>query len=307
MSHFSVMVIGQNVAAQLQPYHEFECTGTNDEFVQDIDVTAEIKERMTGDGAETLDDALGFYGLEDKIVDDESKVEKVGDECAHKYGFAIVKDGQLVRAVTRTNPNKTWDWWVVGGRWSGFLKLKPGSTGELGERGLMGSCANAGAGRADVALKGSIDIAGMRDEAGTEAAATWDKAAAAKVAAGLDENTTWESWDAVRAKHPGDIEAARTEYHAQPAKAAISKVFDSFFFNADALLVGREAYIEQARNAALSPYALVKDGQWFAKGRMGWWGMSDDKLTQDDWNRKVCELLNSLPDETQITIVDCHI
>lgn len=307
MSHFTVMVIGPNVEAQLQPYHEFECTGTNDEFVQDVDVTDEIRERMTGDDAETLEDALGYHGLADTIVDDESKVEKVGDECAHKYGYAIVKDGQLVKAVNRTNPNKTWDWWVVGGRWSGFLKLKPGADGELGQRGLMGSCANGGPGRADVAMKGSIDIAGMRDEAGNKAAATWDKAAAAKVSAGLDANATWESWEAVRAKHPGNIDAARTEYHAQPAKAAVAKVFDSFFFDADALLVDRANYIEQARNRALSPYALVKDGQWFAKGRMGWWGMSDDKLTQDDWNRKVGELLDGLPDDTQITIVDCHI
>lgn len=39
MSHFVVMVIGENVEAQLQPYHEFECTGTNDQYVQDIDIT----------------------------------------------------------------------------------------------------------------------------------------------------------------------------------------------------------------------------------------------------------------------------
>ena len=37
MSHFSVMVIGGNVEEQLQPYHEFECTGINDQYVVDVD------------------------------------------------------------------------------------------------------------------------------------------------------------------------------------------------------------------------------------------------------------------------------
>lgn len=42
MSHFSVMVIGPNVEAQLAPYHEFECTGKSDQYVQNVDETAEV-------------------------------------------------------------------------------------------------------------------------------------------------------------------------------------------------------------------------------------------------------------------------
>lgn len=49
MSHFSVMVrvpaktpasyIEKAVAKMLQPFHEFECTGVDDEYVQNIDET----------------------------------------------------------------------------------------------------------------------------------------------------------------------------------------------------------------------------------------------------------------------------
>jgi hypothetical protein len=35
MSHFTVMVIGDNVDEQMAPYHEFECTGDDNEYVQD--------------------------------------------------------------------------------------------------------------------------------------------------------------------------------------------------------------------------------------------------------------------------------
>lgn len=36
MSHFTVMVIGADYAKQLATYHEFECTGVVDEYVQSI-------------------------------------------------------------------------------------------------------------------------------------------------------------------------------------------------------------------------------------------------------------------------------
>lgn len=43
MSHFTVLVIGPEPERQLQKFHEFECTGTDDEFVQDLDVTEEYR------------------------------------------------------------------------------------------------------------------------------------------------------------------------------------------------------------------------------------------------------------------------
>jgi len=43
MSHFTVLVIGENPEAQLAPYHEFECTGTVNEYVQTIDKTEEVR------------------------------------------------------------------------------------------------------------------------------------------------------------------------------------------------------------------------------------------------------------------------
>lgn len=41
--HYSVLVIGPDVDRQLAPYHEFECTGIDDEFVQTLNVTEEIR------------------------------------------------------------------------------------------------------------------------------------------------------------------------------------------------------------------------------------------------------------------------
>lgn len=60
MSHFTVLVVGEDVASQLAPYHEFESTGIDDEYVKDVDVTADVRTRID-DGA-TLDEALAYWG-----------------------------------------------------------------------------------------------------------------------------------------------------------------------------------------------------------------------------------------------------
>lgn len=289
MSHFSVLVIGDEVERQLAPFHEFECTGIDDEFVQDVDITEECRK-----------EGLSYCGFEDRTVADEADVKRAGK---HKYGFAVVNAaGDVIKAIERTNPNKKWDWWVIGGRWSGYLKLKPGATGKAGDPSLL--CAtHCKPGYADTTTKGGVDFAGMRDAAALKATEKWDRAAAAHGGA------TWLSWEQVRTSvHPDNIEAARSFYNDQPPVAAIRAAFqDSFFVQADQYLVPRETFIAAARNSAVSTYAVVKDGQWFAKGEMGWWGISSDTATQDVWDQKVTELLDGLPDETVLTVVDCHI
>ena len=44
MSHFTVLVVGENVKEQLAPFHEFECTGVNDEHVVSVDKLPEALE-----------------------------------------------------------------------------------------------------------------------------------------------------------------------------------------------------------------------------------------------------------------------
>lgn len=384
MSHFAVMVIGPNIEQQLAPYHEFECTGTVDQYVQTIDKLDELlaeyetdtRSMKRGPGGELLpsyDDAFyrdptpeekdkvgmgsGFGGgiswtskdwgdglgyrakvrftpegwedvdvpvkdvmtlvefikyqtHEDFPILQEDDVPDLEDRDGCKWGWARVNAaGEVIEYTRRTNPNAQWDWWQLGGRYSGFLKLKPGAgvIAEKGRKGLMGSCMNDGPGWVDSVVKGAIDFDGMREKDGNDAAARWDKAAAAKVAAGFSADATWDSWDTVRERHAGAIDAARDEYHAQPVMKAVKDALDNPFSGVDDLLVPREQFIQQARDLALVTYAVVQDGKWFAKGEMGWWGMSSDDMPQEEWNRKVNELIDGLPDDTLISIVDCHI
>ena len=55
------------------------------------------------------------------------------------------------------------------------------------------------------------------------------------------------------------------------------------------------------------PYSLVIDGNWYSQGDMGWFGYSDDKMTEQEWSKKFMELLKDLPINSQCYNIDYHI
>ena len=77
--------------------------------------------------------------------------------------------------------------------------------------------------------------------------------------------------------------------------------------NIDRFLAERKDFIAAERDKAAVPYAFVKDGEWYAKGNVGWWGSSQDTCTDKEWNRRFNEMLDALPEDTPLTVVDCHI
>ncbi|PFH12773.1 hypothetical protein BX604_7588 [Burkholderia sp. JKS000303] len=42
-------------------------------------------------------------------------------------------------------------------------------------------------------------------------------------------------------------------------------------------------------------------------GDMGWFGISNDKMSKSSWAEQVAKLYESLPEETLLTVVDYHI
>lgn len=79
----------------------------------------------------------------------------------------------------------------------------------------------------------------------------------------------------------------------------------------------KEYYINTYKNketyakcmASFTMWAVVKDGKWYEKGEMGWWGMSSE--TPDEcvsWEEGFYDhFIKDLPDDTLLTVVDCHI
>lgn len=389
ISHFTVLVIGDDYEGQLQPYHEFECTGFNDEYVQTIDITEKVREEYETDTVTRLKDADGALHepwddrfFRDPTEDEKSKVgagtgwgsgiaytsrdwgDGQGDrpkvrfvpegfeevevprseaetfveflteyhgnkvvpfgqepdlEEEHKYGYVLVdENGEVTAVFDRTNPDAKWDWYQVGGRWSGYFKLKanamdaPGTLAKVGGSGVFG---NEPKFDADIVTRGDVDSEGMRDEAGNKAGDRWDR-----VHAVIDGTPEPESWDSVRERHES-IDDAREFYGAQERIKAVRdhdrKCFEEKRFE-DELLgwsesvekfsVSREVFVQEARDSAICPYAYIYKGEWRAPGDMGWWGFSSDtEESKRVFLKEFNELWNSLPDDTVLTLTDCHI
>lgn len=302
MSHFTVLVVGDDVDKQLAPYHEYESTGANDQYVQNVDITEEIADLIKEyssdpEIADPLDEALEYYGINDKIVEDESLVDT---NKTHTYGYAVIKDGNFIKAVNRTNPNKKWDWWTIGGRWSGFFLMKPNAKGTIGTPGIFGS--NPTPGYADSAKKGDIDFARMIEKTTAESQAYWDEVRSVSL-------NGWDSWEKCAELANNDQDETVKLYYGQPGRKALraSGKTDLFYASDEVGSMTRDQYVEFSNNSIICPYAMVYNGQWLSRGEMGWFGMSTDELSKEEWAKKVMDIINSLSDDTQLTIVDCHI
>ncbi len=288
MSHFTVMVIGNDPENQLAPYQENNMEDCPEEYLSFVDETEYLKD---GWDKLTEDEKNGYGNSFEEYAKDEGYKKHPEEE---KYGFY-------------ENANAKWDWYLLGGRWTGFLKLKDGAEGQIGEAGLMTRSAIPGF--ADSARKKDIDFNGMRKSEAEDAGKTWDK-----VNKILGDVEIPHSWEHVReVMFPGDLQAAREYYHNQDANKKIdewNRKNNHSLFGVDPLdflTVSKEEHCQKAADSAISTFAVLKDGVWYEKGEMGWWGTVSGEKDQSDWNKEVSKMIESLDDDTMISIYDCHI
>jgi len=224
MSHFTVMVIGENPELQLDKYDEnLEMPRyreyTKAELIENSKKDIELYKN--GIYAEYLKDPEAYAknsreGHLKYLKEEFPKKLEWTDEDHYQSMIEwyepenIDEDGNV---FSTCNPQAKWDWYSLGGRWSGLIKLKEGATGIEGQSGVFDN-------------ETGIDQAKKKD------------------IANLDTITT---------------------------------------------------------------YAVVKNGDWFEKGEMGWFGMSSGDKDQDLWDKEIKTILDSVADDTIISIFDCHI
>lgn len=284
MSHFSVLVIHHPtvcIEGLLQPFHEFECTGEDDQYVKSVDITAQVQADIDAQGS--LEKGLEWDGYEN-VVASEADIDLT---ATHKYGYVVVQDGKLVKAVKRTNPNKKWDWYQVGGRFNSKLLTRNGET-------------------VDEAPLANVDFDAMVQRSADRAAARYDRAQ------GFLKGTECPRlWTQILVDCDQDLDRARAIYQEQSAvKAAKKDHEDLIWAGGDELIAffdSREKFIESARKSAFTPFAILRNGKWFEKGKMGWWACVSNEKETGDWQQEVKTLLQDLPLYTLLTIVDCHI
>lgn len=304
MSHFTVLVIGDDVEEQLAPYDEEIQVPPYRKYDDPAWLFRFYAKEQPDDPEPTLEELIAW-------------INKRWEDDGEKYGI----DELGVYTLSTYSPNSKWDWYTVGGRWRGFFKLTQAAmdkatVARMGQPGVFG---NEPTYDADQVLKGDVDAEAMRSASGDEAGLRWDRAHA--LFAGTPEPDSWATVLARHGETKEAVDAARAEYGMQPRIEAVRKHDEKcrkedrwddailgLFGNIERYAVSREVFVQRARDNTLCPYAYVKDGEWFAPGEMGWWGMSSD--TDEDqarFAREFNEMFDALPDDTLLTMVDAHI
>jgi hypothetical protein len=266
MSHCSVLVIGDNPERQLAPYQENNMGDCPKEYLEFNSINLEEE------GYKTIEEA---------------------EEDGYK-----IHNGEV---GYWENPNRKWDWYVLGGRWANMLRLKNGEYG-------------------DIATIDNVDLQSMRDEAADEARKEYD--CLVRLCGGSIPKLDF-TWEEVLKLEDMSIEDKRKIYHSQPAmvtlrnaekeaSATASKkdqdfIFQIYFNGIEAFQCAREEYIQNARNHTLVTFAVLKDGEWYERGNMGWFGCVVDEKDKADWLTEFNKLLDNLSPDTLISIYDCHI
>jgi len=235
-----------------------------------------------------------------------------GDEVMTEDG----PDGTVLfgRQSTR-NPNSKWDWWQIGGRWGGFFQLKAGESAKPADVGeyefehsLNGFEVPDLHGKTDQARKRQIDFEAMRGEATVKAHGDYDRFEMAT--RGLEVPRLWR---AVLDLYGEDqVNLARKVYHEQPfikalQSARLGPYSDDPVEHWCVTSGGRAAYVQHKADAAGVPFAMVADGVWRERGRMGWFAMVADEQEPQVSNAAVRRIYDQLPDDALLTCIDCHI
>jgi len=286
MSHFTVLVIGEDAEGQLAPY---------DEAIQ----TVPYNEGEVSESEKTI-------FMEHYIDKDESLKDKTFDELYVLHGNDWNDNAwKLIRGewceFSTYNSDSKWDWYSLGGRWSGFFKAKVGVEPVIGRPGVFNNKVEDG--YSDEILKGDVDFEFMERRAIKKATERYDKVY--PLIKDTPINRTWE--DIISDDTIGDMETKRIFYGEQPRVKAFKESGIGHSANIEPYNASREEYIKKESACPYGTFAMVKDGIWMEKGEMDWWGMSKNEMAQDKWDAQLMEVIKELPDDTMLSLYDCHI
>ena len=204
-----------------------------------------------------------------------------------------------------TNPNSKWDWYSLGGRWTGALRLKPdivkmreadalpaGAEVADGRPGIM-TAPNTEIERADTCLVSQIDIEWHKNDARQSAQDMWD---------------AWHNPD--RPENPGEEGWGRLTEDERQKIMEYEREHGIFFLtndDADRLNSNtREGYAEMFGAPRAMAYGFIDlEGKWNERAEMGWWGVEYNENT--DFDVEFWRWIESLPEDTRVWMFDCHV
>ncbi len=371
MGHFSVIVATPEkpteevLSKAMQPFHEYEYTGIEDQYVVWVDCHDEViadyekatetrwrdvngvdhdpysdkfYREPTADEAQKIGDIPGSgagHGISwsSKNWGDgrgyRAKVhmnpEDVGmtvvelpqpmsiDAWAGDYG-GWTRHPETNRFGCRTNPNAKWGYWRVGGRYCRRFLAKPGTEGVTTD--LTWEWRNLKPGKKPPAGCDQVQVANL-DKAAMKAARVADRQQTLDQAL-LKAGMSVAELDVANAEHHAAMKVWRelpeprprgNEWNAWAIKAGFTQAAhlnkSLLFYDKPEIPEGVKAADWVSAAPWLTGFAFLMDGKWAENGEMGWFGaVSNEK---SDWPEQFQALVESVPDNYWLSVVDCHI
>ena len=260
MSHYTVLVITEdgNYEKALEPFDE------NLEVEQYIKKTKEeiIKEEKKR--YEKRSDKDSEYCQNVDWSDDNSIVK-------HYFEYWEEEHDENYNELSSYNPNSKYDWYQLGGRWAGSLKLKNGAEKEKDSELSWYNCyEDVPEGYTDHAQFKDIDLTPDKEQV-EKAKRFWEVVVEGQPKQeGEKFDTFW-----------------KPEYYKEQYG-------------------DKETYIKC--QTELFACALLYKGEWIEAGQMGWFACKNStKESEEEYRKNFYEVISNLKPTDYLSMVDCHI
>lgn len=220
------------------------------------------------------------FAFEEESLEKHPDKDKPDPDCVECNGTGIVQ--------STYNTESKWDWWTVGGRWTGlFSDYDP--TKDPANLEVCTLC--CGTGDRD-------DWVYYTDQEGKRLDAWQNGQHIKQLRDDFDELTRCfkDDWSE-------KCNGCNACYGKGQKLAFSFKCSDTDIFTAKHALDWLE------NNSNSQTFAILdKNGEWHEKGSMGWWAIVADQKEEDAWDTEYMDVVKkAAEDDSYFVLVDCHI
>jgi hypothetical protein len=195
-----------------------------------------------------------FVSISDRLEKEHKLYKKADPDCEDCNGTG--------RVMSAYNPDSKWDWFQVGGRWTGYYSDYDPSTDpkNIEECHLCNGT-------------GMREGWAWMDEDGVHYKDDWAKECkGCNGCKGTGKSVTWPTqWE-------------NSQKDVMPASAVLS-------------MMNKEEDPKGALFAILTP-----EGEWIESGSMGWWGMVTDEKDENEWEDSFKKILEKYSDHMGVVV-----
>ena len=238
-----------------------------EKYIEEVDITDDVMREF-----EEYKETHNNPTLE-KYIDDEYGGEQ----------YCIIRDNKVYKI---TNPNAKWDWYSIGGRYSYFINPLMFKDIEKYNK-------------SNVIFQKKDIVYGVTDKKRKSVRKCFEevnKFVNELEKYGIDLKTA-------------DTDELRRHYNYVKSNNVFSEevdeILDSFlgFISIVKGTITEDEYILSYSD--YTPFALLHEGKWYEMGRLGWFAHVFDE--NNNWDKDLIEIWNTIPDDYWIVVIDFHI